>query len=570
VRVFISYAWEDDDYRLLVKRLATRLCSDGIDARLDAWHLQGTTIPEFMNREVRKADKVLVVCSPLYQSKIHAMEDGEHVSGVGWEGMLVTSALYTEVLGRDRLQPVLLRGTWKQAAPLFLQGIPYIDLSNEEHFEGNYRDLLRKLTGHVESQPSLGQLPSNLSPQSIEPLLFANASRQRTIPVPAHLPQMAKSRNRWVAVVATTITLIVVVCLLISLQLRDQIWSQILASLVACCVAFATLFYSAQQANQMLQNARDQLQDRILARSTQPELMTASSLRGLAKGIQIALRCPVIPDGLVIEAIRCAALEAEGKYMGAPLRQRLELMNSAILAFDKTALPLLSFAYVDRILAYKLSGTIIIVCIAIAQFVIEFILLAFHLGFAGHLVRVLLVTSFCFFTGCYLLIAAANVRATLFWNPKVTDSRKSFLRRLIEPKVFHVFPDLLAYTAQSDDHDFVHARWGVWWESIIIVPLALRWTPTVFSQRFTAWHEYKHFEVEKLAKMANRLRQQLLVSSRRVESSERKLRQYREICARIWVITGSPEYRTDGRFAEPSSEAVVELSRPDQARRSSQ
>ena len=66
MRVFISYAWENDEYRTLVKRLATRLRRDGIDARLDAWHLEGLTIPEFMSREVRNADKVVVVCSPQY------------------------------------------------------------------------------------------------------------------------------------------------------------------------------------------------------------------------------------------------------------------------------------------------------------------------------------------------------------------------------------------------------------------------------------------------------------------------------------------------------------------------
>ena len=65
VRVFISYAWEDDDYREWVAQLAAQLRKDGVEARLDRWHLQrGQTIPEFMNSEVREADKVLVLCSP--------------------------------------------------------------------------------------------------------------------------------------------------------------------------------------------------------------------------------------------------------------------------------------------------------------------------------------------------------------------------------------------------------------------------------------------------------------------------------------------------------------------------
>jgi len=84
VRVFISYAWEDDEYRNWVARLASQLCKDGVNARLDRWHVQpGQTIPEFMNSEIRQADKVLVLCSPKYQEKVHAMEDGGAFDRIG-------------------------------------------------------------------------------------------------------------------------------------------------------------------------------------------------------------------------------------------------------------------------------------------------------------------------------------------------------------------------------------------------------------------------------------------------------------------------------------------------------
>ncbi|MCA9467939.1 MAG: toll/interleukin-1 receptor domain-containing protein, partial [Nitrospira sp.] len=99
VRVFISYAWEDGSdgpYRDWVKDLATRLRQDGVDARLDKWHMQeGQTIPEFMNSEIRLAEKILVVCSPQYQAKVHAKEEGGSVTGSGWESMLVSSAMFT-------------------------------------------------------------------------------------------------------------------------------------------------------------------------------------------------------------------------------------------------------------------------------------------------------------------------------------------------------------------------------------------------------------------------------------------------------------------------------------------
>lgn len=92
IRLFVSYAWEDENYQDWVKALSTQLCSDGLDVRLDAWHLErGVTIPEFMNREVRLADVVLVLCSPTYRSKVHDMEDRRRTTGCGWEAMLLST-----------------------------------------------------------------------------------------------------------------------------------------------------------------------------------------------------------------------------------------------------------------------------------------------------------------------------------------------------------------------------------------------------------------------------------------------------------------------------------------------
>ena len=169
MRVFISYAWENDEYRTLVKRLAKRLRDDGIDVQLDAWHLEGLTIPEFMSREVRHADKILVVCSPQYRQKVHAMEDGERITGTGWESMLVTSSIWANLSDRKKITPVLLRGTWREAAPDALIGLPYFDLSNMATFEANYRELLRSLTGQNEPVPLLGRVPE-IAPEPVQPL----------------------------------------------------------------------------------------------------------------------------------------------------------------------------------------------------------------------------------------------------------------------------------------------------------------------------------------------------------------------------------------------------------------
>jgi hypothetical protein len=129
----------------------------------------GLTIPEFMSREVRNADKILAVCSPQYRQKVHAMEDGQRISGAGWESMLVTSNIWASRTDRNKIIPVLFRGAWREAAPDVLIGLPYFDLSNMASFETNYRELLRSLTGQNEPIPPLGRLPE-LAAGPIEPL----------------------------------------------------------------------------------------------------------------------------------------------------------------------------------------------------------------------------------------------------------------------------------------------------------------------------------------------------------------------------------------------------------------
>ena len=154
-RVFLSYAWESDEFRTWVKALATRLREDGVEARLDDWHLpKNGNIPEFMNREVREADWVLVLCSPGYQQRVRATEDGERVSGVGWESRLLSGGLL--VTNQNKILAVLAQGQWQHAAPDSLLGQIYFDISHPATFEENYEGLVRAITGTTEKAPPLG------------------------------------------------------------------------------------------------------------------------------------------------------------------------------------------------------------------------------------------------------------------------------------------------------------------------------------------------------------------------------------------------------------------------------
>lgn len=156
IRVFISYAWEDDFYREEVKRLATALRTDGVDVRMDYWDSKGLSIPEFMNREVRHADKVLICASPKYKHNVQLMEDGRP-TGSGWEAMLVTSAIWARTKQRTQFEVAILRGSPDEALPMFLSGWPFIDLTGGD--QRSYDDLLCRLTDNEEVAPALGRVP---------------------------------------------------------------------------------------------------------------------------------------------------------------------------------------------------------------------------------------------------------------------------------------------------------------------------------------------------------------------------------------------------------------------------
>ncbi|MCS6159234.1 SEFIR domain-containing protein [Shewanella baltica] len=84
-RVFISYSWNDDAIKSWVYDLAHKLCENGVDARLDRFHLKpGMDMPQWMTNEIIKADKVLLVCDSYYAEKADMRK-----AGVGWETMLI-------------------------------------------------------------------------------------------------------------------------------------------------------------------------------------------------------------------------------------------------------------------------------------------------------------------------------------------------------------------------------------------------------------------------------------------------------------------------------------------------
>ncbi len=150
-KAFISYAWESEESKIWVKELATELRNDGIDAKLDQWEIvPGDQMPHFMEKSVKENDYVLIICTPKYKTKSE-----NRIGGVGYEGDIMTAEVLQNSNHRKFI-PILKSGIKETSIPSWLQGKYYVDLSNEEHYENKYSDLITTLLNNKETAPKLG------------------------------------------------------------------------------------------------------------------------------------------------------------------------------------------------------------------------------------------------------------------------------------------------------------------------------------------------------------------------------------------------------------------------------
>ena len=164
-KALLSYSWDSEAHRAWVRGLAERLRGDGVEVTLDQWHIvPGDQLPQFMENAVRESDFVLIVCTPRYKQR----SDGR-VGGVGYEGDIITGEV---LINRNQRKFItLLRaGSWQEAAPVWLAGKYYVDLSREPYSEQQYQDLLTTLLGSrldappVRSRASPGPTRSMVAP----------------------------------------------------------------------------------------------------------------------------------------------------------------------------------------------------------------------------------------------------------------------------------------------------------------------------------------------------------------------------------------------------------------------
>lgn len=153
-KIFISYSHDDLEHKKWVLELAYRLLNNGIDAFLDQFELKaGDDIPHFMETNLAKADKILMICTKKYVDKANKGE-----GGVGYEKMIITSTLM-EHIDENKIVPII-KQTASTDVPTFLKSKKYINFSNIDDYEFCYDELVRTIHNTpLFKKPPIGNNP---------------------------------------------------------------------------------------------------------------------------------------------------------------------------------------------------------------------------------------------------------------------------------------------------------------------------------------------------------------------------------------------------------------------------
>lgn len=116
-RVFISYTGMDKENATWVKSLATALRENGIDARVDVFHLKpGCDLPQWMTNEVIMANKVLLVCDRYYMEKADFKK-----GGVGWETMIIQGDMLAQGDNNQKYIAIIREDNVSNAIPGYMR-----------------------------------------------------------------------------------------------------------------------------------------------------------------------------------------------------------------------------------------------------------------------------------------------------------------------------------------------------------------------------------------------------------------------------------------------------------------
>ena len=153
-KAFISYAWDSEEHKNWVLKLASDLRRHGIDAILDQWDARlGNDLSFFMEQGLTTSHFVLCICSDKYIENANA-----GIGGAGYEKRILAAEMMNGSNKRFII-PVIKGNTQMYKVPTFLLGLKYVDFDNGPYFN-NYQELIERIYDEdVKKKPPLGCSP---------------------------------------------------------------------------------------------------------------------------------------------------------------------------------------------------------------------------------------------------------------------------------------------------------------------------------------------------------------------------------------------------------------------------
>ena len=158
-KIFISYSHSTPAHKEWVKNLAEELSENGVNVILDRWDLKpGHDVAAFMEQMVndKSVEKVILICDAVYTEKANARG-----GGVGMETQIISPKIYKNIK-QEKFIPVLSEKdkSGEPFMPDYCRSLMYIDLSDEDEYAENLKQLLRIIHGEPALvKPDIGEKP---------------------------------------------------------------------------------------------------------------------------------------------------------------------------------------------------------------------------------------------------------------------------------------------------------------------------------------------------------------------------------------------------------------------------
>lgn len=152
-KVFISYSYDNDEHKSWVYDFAYKLRDNGVDVIFDQFETRlGSDLPLFMEQGLSKSNRVICICSDLYNQKANSGK-----LGVGYEKRIICQEILKDS-STAWVIPLIRNNNSKDKLPIFLSSLRYISFEDSDRYNEKFYDLLRDL--HDQNNlPPVGKNP---------------------------------------------------------------------------------------------------------------------------------------------------------------------------------------------------------------------------------------------------------------------------------------------------------------------------------------------------------------------------------------------------------------------------